>query len=137
MARPLHQIDTFEFPLLKGEVPPYRQTIEVIERKGTSDLLRRKTGFQSPEFQLESIDNLLDFATAQAQIGSFIQTIEAGGLQLIKDDYDFVNDGLLVVVLDVEPTVEQQRSRIAGGFQPGSNWNFELRARWRLRFVAA
>lgn len=137
MPRPLHQIDTFEFPLLKGEVPPHRQTIEVIERKGTSDLLRRKTGFQSPEFQLESIDNLADFATGRDQINSFKQTIEAGGLQLIKDDHSFVDDGLLVVVLDVEPTLEKQKALISGGFQPGSNWYFELRARWRLRFVAA
>ena len=133
MARPLHQIANLKFPILKGVVPPYKQTIEVIERKGTSDLLRRKTGFQSPEFRLESLLNLKDYRMAQAQVGAYIKTIEAGGLRLIKDDYNYFTDGLFVVVLEVLPTVEKQRALISGGFN--ASYHFELRCGWRLRFV--
>ena len=116
-------------------MPPWRDTIEVIERKGTSDLLRRKTGKQSPEFILESILNLKNYAVAQAQVGSYVKTIDAGGLILIKDDYNYKTDDLFVVVIDVLPTVERQRALISGGF--GTGQHFELRCSWRLRFVAA
>ena len=135
MARPRHQIANLLFPILKGVVAPYKQFVEVIERKGTSDLLRRKTGKQSPEFNLESIINLQNFAMAQAQVGSYIKTIEAGGLGLIKDDYNYVTDGLSIVVIDVSPIVEKQRAQISGGFR--ADYHFELRCNWRLRFVAA
>lgn len=135
MVRPVHQIANLEFPILRGVVAPFKQMVEVIERKGTSDLLRRATGFQSPMFSLESMLNLRDFAVAQAQIGSYIETIEAGALTLIKDDYDFTQNGLLIVVIDVSPTLEEQRAQIAGGFG-GTGDNFELRCRWQLRFVA-
>ena len=134
MARPVHQIATLEFPILRGVVAPYKQMVEVIERKGTSDLLRRATGFQSPMFNLESMLNLASFAVAQAQIESYTDTIEAGALTLIKDDYDYTQDGILIVVIDVSPTLEEQRAQIAGGFG-GANDNFELRCRWQLRFV--
>ena len=113
---------------------PYRHGIEVIERKGTNDVLRRKTGKQS-EFSLESIVNLKDFRDAQRQLGSYAKTKEAGGLILIKDDYNYRADGLLVVVVEVTPTVEQLRARISGGL--GVNLNFELRCKWQLRFVTA
>lgn len=135
MARPLHQIGEFTFPLLKGTVPPYRQTIEVIERKGTSDLLRRKTGVQSTQFQLESIDNLASFDVAQARELEFLAAIESGALILVKDDFNYFSENRLVVVLDVEPTVKKQRAVISGGFDGALSGFFELRASWRLRFV--
>jgi len=133
VPHPNHQISNLKFPILKGVVPPHSEMLEVIERKGTSDLLRRKTGKQSPEFVLESILNLKDYRIAQKQIKTYVKMKEAGGLGLIKDDYNYKQDGLLVVVIDVTPTVEQQRAQIAGGF--GTNQNFELRCQWRLRFV--
>lgn len=131
---PVHRIHNLKFVLLKGLVPGYRETIEVIERQGMRDLLRRKTGFQSPEFVLTSLVNLKDFAKAQAQVRAYQKTIESQALKLVKDDYNYFLDRLLVVVLDVLPTIEQQRSLIVGGF--GSVNHFELRCSWRLRFVS-
>jgi len=131
-----HSIDNLPFSFLRGVVPPRAQTIETIERKGRDDVIRRFNGFQSPPFTLTSVNAVPDYNNATAALRAFAEKKLLGGLVLVKDDHNyFTIDQLFVVVLEVQPTVQQQRTLICG--QLVASQHFELRARWTLRFVSA
>ena len=127
-----HRIDNLPFSFLKGEVPPYAPVLETIERKGRSGVIRRDVGKQGI-FSLISVNAVPDYNNSTAALRAFAAKKESGAVPLIKDDYEYINDNLLVVVVEVQPIVQQQRKLIIGGLSP--NQYFELRARWDLRFV--
>jgi hypothetical protein len=133
MAR--HSIGNFDFCVMVGQIPPHRETTEIIVRPGVSGTALRLTGLRGPVFNVVTIRDVRDLDSGQQLLDGYNSVIGASPMDIVKSDVDyFSQSGVLVAVLGVDPLQLQRASCIAGALDSGSE--AILRVVWHLQLVS-
>ena len=130
----MSSIGSHNFLFLLGNVPVIQQQVEVLTKPGEDGHRRRRIGFRSPNFTLESHGTYDSRNEARHALVQFALLVDGPAVALEKDGFNHTTDTdemVNVAVLRVEQLSLQKTASNT------TDRDWLLRCRWTLRLVPA
>lgn len=130
-----NRIGTEYFKMLKGDPTPKQEEIEPIVRPGVDLAAFRLLGLRGDQFQLESMVDLANEATAATKLGTYATMKASGKLLLEVDGVSYGSEACVVLKVVPIPPIKTVACMVGGINVANGSPGVILRAQWTLQLV--